>query len=38
MEVLFPQSPCPRGKSGEFVNGNESFQVPRNVQQVGKGL
>ena len=26
------------GKSGKFVNGNESFQVPRNVQQVEKGL
>ena len=37
-EVLFVQSLCPSGKSGDFANGNKLFQVLRNVQQAKKGL
>ena len=32
IEVLVPKRPCSKGKSADFVNGNASFQVPRNVQ------
>ena len=34
IEVLLPKRPCSKGKSADFVNGNASFQVPRNVQLI----